>query len=95
MKDRFLLQAGADWPVGLPGWSPKGPLNKGLRGPLLRWKKSTSGSRFLTNVMIVAKQLVEINEKLVKGSCNNSFSTVMFVCQTIEDVKGVHVGPNS
>ena len=47
--------------------------------------------------MIVAKQLVEINAKLVKGPwpCNNSFSTVMFVCQTIEDVKGVHVGPNS
>ena len=33
---------GADWPVGLTGWGPKGPLSKGSHGPLLCWKKNTS-----------------------------------------------------
>ena len=37
-------ETGADWPVGLPGWGPKGPLSKGPRGHLLCWKKNTSGS---------------------------------------------------
>ena len=44
--------------------------------------------------MTVTKQLVSINENWFKGH-GIILSTVIFVCQTVENVKRLHVGPSS
>ena len=49
------------------------------------------------NFMTVTKEPVSINEKLVEGPCNNSLNSYLClsVCQTVESVKRLHVGPSS
>ena len=46
------------------------------------------------NFMTVTKQPVSINENWFKGPVI-ILSTVIFVCQTVENVKRLHVGPSS
>ena len=47
------------------------------------------------NFLTVTKQPVSINEKLVEGGPVIILSTVIFVCQTVEYVKRLQVGPSS
>ena len=81
--------SGADWPVGLSGWGPKGPLQQGFP-----WAPSVLEEKYFKWFIfdeLVTKRPVSINENWFKGPVI-ILLTVIFVCQTVENVKRFHVG---
>ena len=87
--EKKSFDSGADWPVGLSGWGPKGPLQQGFP-----WAPSVLEEKYFKRFIfdeLVTKQPVSINENWFEGPVI-ILSTVIFVCQTVENVKRFHVG---
>ena len=85
---------GADWLVGQLGWGPKGPPQQGFP-----WAPSVMEEKYFK--WVIFDELYDNDKNNQFQSTKNWFkghviilSTVITVCQTVENVKRLHVDPS-